>query len=199
MKSYTDEELKFCFLLPIEDSDEEEVKAKLVKCENCQMMLKECEMKNHVNTHNLSKPYQCEAKGCFKKFNTEENLILHKKYFHNSKDESNNNKNLSLNQRKIIALKNKMKEISLINNNLFDNEEEKGDKEEKEEKEEYTIGKYIYEDNKGNKINEKMFLSIEKEKENKEIYEYNKNNKNNYEKVDNNHRIILGYISNGLP
>ena len=192
MKSYIDEDLKFCFLLPIEDSDEEEVKAKKVKCDNCQMMLKECEMKNHLNTHNLSKPYQCEAKGCFKKFNTEDNLALHKKFFHNSKDESNNNKNLSLNQRKIMALKNKMKEISLINNNIFDNEEEKEDKEEKEE---YAIGKYIYEDNKGNKINEKMFLSIEKEKENKEI---NENNKDNFEKFENS-RIILGYISNGLP
>ena len=47
MKSYADEELKFCFLLPVEDSDEEEVKAKLVKCEACQMTLKECEMKKH--------------------------------------------------------------------------------------------------------------------------------------------------------
>ena len=192
MKSYTDDDLKFCFLLPIEDSDEEEVKTKLVKCENCQMMIKECEMKHHVNTHNLSKPYQCEAKGCFKKFNTEENLILHKKYFHNSKDESNNNKNLSLNQRKIIALKNKMKEISFINTDIFNIEEQKEEQKDNEIKEEYAIGKYIYEDDKGNIINEKMFLSIEKEKANKDI---NDNNK----KGDNNNRIILGYLSNGLP
>ena len=191
MKSYTDDDLKFCFLLPIEDSDEEEVKTKLVKCENCQMMIKECEMKNHVNTHNLSKPYQCEAKGCFKKFNTEENLFLHKKYFHNSKDESNINKNLSLNQRKIIALKNKMKEISFINSDIFNIEEQKEEQKDNEIKEEYAIGKYIYEDDKGNIINEKMFLSIEKEKANKDI---NDNNK----KGDNNNRIILGYLSNGL-
>lgn len=185
MKSYTDEDLKFCFLLPIEDSDEEEIKGKKVKCESCQMMIKECEMKNHVNTHNLSKPYQCQVKGCFKKFNTEENLALHKRYFHSNKDE----KDLSLNQRKIIALKNKIKDISLINNNLFTKEEDK------EESQKYAIGKYIYEDNIGNKIDEKMFLSIvEKERKNR----VNENNKTNYEKVNNN-RIILGYISNGLP
>ena len=82
MKSYADDELKFCFLLPVEDSDEEEVKAKLVKCEACQMTLKECDMKKHQSTHNLTKPFHCEVKGCFKKFNTEENLALHQKYFH---------------------------------------------------------------------------------------------------------------------
>ena len=187
MKSYIDEELKFCFLLPIEDSDEEEVKAKLVKCENCQMMIKDCEMKNHLNTHNLTKPFHCEVKGCFKKFNTEENLSLHKKYFHkNNKEELNNNKHLSLNQRKIIELKNKIKQIPFTNNNIFKNEEEI--------KEEYSVCKYIYEDNKGNLINEKMFLSVEREKENKEINENKINNQN-----DENNRIILGYISNGLP
>ena len=187
MKSYADEDLKFCFILPIEDSDEEEVKTKLVKCENCQMMIKDCEMKNHMNTHNLLKPFQCEMKGCFKKFNTEENLALHKKYFHNNKEESNNNnKELSLNQRKINALKNKIKDIPLINDEIFNFEEPK--------KEEYKIGKYIYEDNKGNIIDEKMFLSIEKE--NKEINENSKKDK----KIDEyNNRIILGYISNGLP
>ncbi len=193
MKSYTDEELKFCFLLPIEDSDEEEVKAKLVKCENCQMMIKDCEMKNHQNTHNLAKPFQCDIKGCFKKFNTEENLSLHKKYFHNknNKDELNNNKHLSLNQRKINELKNKIKQIPLKNSDIFKDEEEK--------KEEYAVGKYIYEDNNGNVINEKMFLSIEKEKEkenkNKVIHEKNNNDKEN----DENNKIIIGYITNGLP
>ena len=164
MKSYADEELKFCFLLPIEDSDEEEVKGKLVKCENCQMMIKDCEIK-----------------GCFKKFNTEENLALHKKYFHNNNKEESNN-NLSLNQRKIKALKDKMKDISLINDEIINNEENI--------KHEYKIEKYIYEDNKGNIIDEKMFLSIEKE--NKEINEKNKKNENK-------DKIILGYISNGLP
>ena len=181
MKSYADEELKFCFLLPIEDSDEEEVKGKLVKCENCQMMIKDCEMKNHLNTHNLLKPFHCEIKGCFKKFNTEENLALHKKYFHNNNKEESNN-NLSLNQRKIKALKDKMKDISLINDEIINNEENI--------KHEYKIEKYIYEDNKGNIIDEKMFLSIEKE--NKEINEKNKKNENK-------DKIILGYISNGLP
>ena len=183
MKSYADEDLKLCFLLPIDDSDEEEVKAKLVKCEHCQMMIKDCEMKNHLNIHNLSKPFHCEIKGCFKKFNTEENLYLHKKYFHNAKEE---NKSISLNQRKILSLKNKMKGICFEDNDLFNNNEDK-------EKEKYVVGKYIYEDNKGNVINEKMFLSVEKE--NKENIDNIDINKNNCDKQ----RIILGYISNGLP
>ena len=187
MKSYADE-LKLCFLLPIEDSDEEEVKAKLVKCENCQMMIKDCEMKNHLNTHNLIKPFHCEIKGCFKKFNTEENLILHKKYFHSNKEDSNN-KNLSLNQRKINALKNKMKDINLIKDEIINNDEAK--------KGEYAIGKYVYEDNKGNIIGEKMFLSIEKE--NKEINENDSNDTMHNKKDENKNRVILGYISNGLP
>ena len=185
MKSYADEELKFCFLLPIDDSDEEEVKAKLVKCENCQMMIKDCEMKNHLNTHILAKPFQCEAKGCFKKFNTEENLSLHKKYFHGK--DSSSDKSLSLNQKKINSLKNKIKELTLINKDIYNNEESKG--------EEYAIGKYIYEDNKGKIIDEKLFLSIEKNKENMKINENKNGNKNDTDKD----RIILGYISNGLP
>ena len=121
MKSYADEVLKFCFLLPIEDSDEEEVKGKLVKCDNCQMMIKDWEMKIHLKTHYLLKPYHCEIKGCFKKFNTEENLALHKQYFHNNNKEESY-KTLSLNQRKINALKKKMKEISFNNYENLNNE-----------------------------------------------------------------------------
>ena len=185
MKSYADEELKFCFLLPIEDSDEEEVKGKLVKCENCQMMLKDCEMKIHLNTHNLLKPFHCDVKGCFKKFNTEENLGLHKQYFHNnSKEESNIN--LSLNIRKINALKNKMKDIPIINDEIvIDNK--KVDKK-------YKIGKYIYEDNKGNIVDEKIFLSVEKGNN-----ESNENDNNINAEDKNKDKVILGYISNGLP
>ena len=187
MKSYADEELKLCFLLPVDDSDEEEVKTKLVKCENCQMMIKDCEMKKHLNTHNLEKPFQCEVKGCFKKFNTMENLSLHKKYFHSKED--SNSKHLSLNQKKINDLKNKINDICMKSDdnieNIYDNDnnnEIKGDQ--------YAIGKYIYENNKGKIINEQMFLCVEK----------NKNDiKENENKNDKNNRIILGYISNGLP
>ena len=106
MKSYADEELKFCFLLPVEDSDEEEVKAKLVKCEACQMTLKECDMKKHQSTHNLTKPFHCEVRGCFKKFNTEENLSLHKKYFHSDE------KYVSLSLKKLNNLKKKIKKMN---------------------------------------------------------------------------------------
>ena len=131
----------------------------------------------------LSKPFNCEVKGCFKKFNTYENLSLHKKYFHNSKEE---NKNISLNQRKMIALKNKMKDICFEDNDLIKNYEN-------EKVEKYSVGKCIYEDNKGNIINEKMFLSLEKENtENNVNIDINKNNSNKQ-------RIIVGYISNGLP
>ena len=191
MKSYADEELKFCFLLPIEDSDEEEVKGKLVKCENCQMMLKDCEMKIHLNTHNLLKPFHCDVKGCFKKFNTEENLGLHKQYFHNNNKEESNI-NMSLNIRKINALKNKMKDISIINDEIEINNK-KVDKK-------YKIGKYIYEDNKGNIVDEKIFLSVEKGDN-----EFNENDNNinaedkNKDRDRDKDRIILGYISNGLP
>ena len=187
MKSYADDELKFCFLLPIEDSDEEEVKSKLVKCESCQMMIKDCEMKNHLNTHNLSKPFHCEMKGCFKKFNTQENLELHIKYFHNNKDddEENNDNYSTSNQRKIEKMKKKIKDILEIkNNDIFNSSKE-------ESKEEFAIGKYIYEDKKGKTLDEKIFLCIEKNKENEET---NENSINNSKQ-----KRIVGYIENGLP
>ena len=172
MKSYADDdELKLCFLLPIEDSDEEEVKGKLVKCESCQMMIKDCDMKNHLNTHNLTKPYECEFKGCFKRFNTEENLLLHKRYFH--KEE------ISLNQKKINLLKEQIKDIPLNeenNNNINYNDNSK-----------FGIGKYIYEDQNGNVIKEKMFISLEEERK----------DNNNVDNPDD--KIILGFIANALP
>ena len=186
MKSYADEELKLCFLLPVDDSDEEEVKTKLVKCENCQMMIKDCEMKKHLNTHNLAKPFQCEVKGCFKKFNTMENLSLHKKYFHSKED--SNSKHLSLNQKKINDLKNKIYGICMISDDNIYNNDNDNNKEIKENQ--YAIGKYIYENNKGKVIDEQMFLCVEKNK---------KDTKENENKNDKNDRIILGYISNGLP
>ena len=176
MKSYADEELKFCFLLPVEDSDEEEVKGKLVKCEACQMTLKECDMKKHQSTHNLTKPFHCEVKGCFKKFNTEENLALHKKYFHNEE------KYISLSLKKFKNLKNKIQKMNFDSKNkgIEDTFKDKGD--------EYVLGKYTFEDKNGNIIKEKMFLSFKhKLKEG----EYNNNTFNE--------KDVIGYISNGRP
>ena len=148
MKSYADEDLKFCFLLPVEDSDEEEVKAKLVRCEACQMTLKECDMKKHQSTHNLTKPFHCDVRGCFKKFNTEENLSLHKKYFHNE------DKYVSLSLKKFNNLKKKIKK-------LYFNSEETGRAALFQDNEnEYAVGKYLCEDKNGKVIDEKIFLSF---------------------------------------
>ena len=176
MKSYADEELKFCFLLPVEDSDEEEVKAKLVKCEACQMTLKECEMKKHQSTHNLTKPFHCEVRGCFKKFNTEENLVLHKKYFHNDE------KYVSLSLKRLNNLKKKIRKMN-VNSNYEDTGI--GDFIQNDE-DEYAIGKYLCEDKNGNVFNEKLFLGFKKK------FKEGENN-------DFNEKMIIGYISNGLP
>ena len=178
MKSYADDELKFCFLLPVEDSDEEEVKAKLVKCEACQMTLKECDMKKHLNTHNLTKPFHCEVKGCFKKFNTEENLALHQKYSHNQE------KYIALSLKKLKNLKNKIEKMEKemeIEQDISENKNE-----------EYALGKYIYEDKNGKIIDEKIFLSIKNKLKLKEG-EYN--TRFFKENTDD----IIGYITNGLP
>ena len=177
MKSYADEELKFCFLLPVEDSDEEEVKAKLVKCEACQMTLKECDMKKHQSTHNLTKPFHCEVRGCFKKFNTEENLSLHKKYFHSDE------KYVSLCLKKLNNLKKKIKKMN------FNSTEKKNldvHASPNDISDEYAIGKYLCEDKNGNVIDEKMFLSLKRQFKDGENTDFNKD-------------MILGYISNGLP
>ena len=170
-------------MLPVEDSDEEEVKGKLVKCENCQMVLKECDMKKHLSTHNLTKPFHCDIKGCFKKFNTDENLSLHKKYFHNNSD-----KYLTLSRRRFNKLKN---EIKKIKNNNFKNDINNNEMNIDEEKEntimdEYFVGKCTYENNNGKVIDEKIFLSLR-----------NKINEGIYKEFNDN--IVLGYISNGLP
>ena len=93
---------------------------------------------------------------------------------------------MSLNARKINALKNKMKDISIINDEIEINNK-KVDKK-------YKIGKYIYEDNKGNIVDEKIFLSVEKGNN-----ESNENNNNINGDDKNKERVILGYISNGLP
>ena len=176
MKSYADEELKFCFLLPVEDSDEEEVKGKLVKCEACQMTLKECDMKKHQSTHNLTKPFHCDVKGCFKKFNTEENLSLHKKYSHNEE------KYISLSLKKLKNLKNKIKNMN------FDSKNKRVENLAQNDGDDYVIGKYSFKDKNGKIINEKMFLSFKhKLKEG----EYNMNTFNE--------KAVIGYISNGLP
>ena len=177
MKSYADdEELKCCFILPVDDSDEEEVKAKLVKCESCLMMIKDCEMKNHLKSHNMTKPFSCNSKGCFKKFNTIDNLNLHKKLFH----PNDNNNTISINQKKLKELKNKIKNLNCLkNNNNNDNYEENSDNDDIE----YGIGKYILEDDNGNIYEEKMILGIK--------------NKNNNEQ--NNNNVILGQISAGVP
>ena len=179
MKSYADDELKFCFLLPVEDSDEEEVKAKLVKCEACQMTLKECDMKKHQSTHNLTKPFHCEIKGCFKKFNTEENLALHKKYFHNQE------KYISLSLKKLKNLKNKIQNMNFDSTTEMEIEdlplEQEGG---------YSIGKYICENKDGKVIDEKIFLSLKNK-----LKEGEYNERNFKENNDN----IIGYISNGFP
>lgn len=182
MKSYADDDLKFCFLLPVEDSDEEEVKGKLVKCENCQMVLKECDMKKHLSTHNLTKPFHCEVKGCFKKFNTEENLILHKKYFHN------NDKYFALSKKRFNKLKNEIKRIkNNFKNDIGGNREINIDEEkENVDMDEYVVGKCTYEDSNGKVIDEKMFLSLRNKIEQRNNNEFNNN-------------MILGYISSGLP
>ena len=174
MKSYADEELKFCFLLPVEDSDEEEVKAKLVKCEACQMTLKECDMKKHQSTHNLTKPFHCEVRGCFKKFNTEENLSLHKKYFHSDE------KYVSLSLKKLNNLKKKIKKMN------FNPTETKFDNTPPYDDNEYAVGKYLCEDKNGNIIDEKMFLSFKRQFKDGENNTFNK-------------KMILGYISNASP
>ena len=174
MKSYADEDLKFCFLLPVEDSDEEEVKAKLVRCEACQMTLKECDMKKHQSTHNLTKPFHCDVRGCFKKFNTEENLSLHKKYFHNE------DKYVSLSLKKFNNLKKKIKKLN------FNSEETGRGPLFQDNENEYAVGKYLCEDKNGKIIDEKMFLSFKNQFKEGENNTFNKN-------------MILGYISNGLP
>ena len=182
MKSYADDDLKFCFLLPVEDSDEEEVKAKLVKCDTCQMTLKECDMKKHLNTHNLTKPFHCEVKGCFKKFNTEENLALHQKYFHNQE------KYIALSLKKFKNLKNKIEKMKNdINININTDQMEIEDL----PQDKFVIGKYTYEDKNGKIINEKMFLGYKnKIKEGEYNPRFFKENNNNE---------IMGYITNGLP
>ena len=175
MKSYADEDLKFCFLLPVEDSDEEEVKAKLVKCEACQMTLKECDMKKHQSTHNLTKPFHCEVRGCFKKFNTEENLSLHKKYFHSDE------KYVSLSLKKLNNLKKKIKKM-----NFNSTEKKIDDTPLYDDNDEYAVGKYLCEDKNGNIIDEKMFLSFKRQFKDGENNTFNK-------------KMILGYISNAMP
>ena len=178
MKSYADDELKFCFLLPVEDSDEEEVKAKLVKCEACQMTLKECDMKKHQSTHNLTKPFHCEIKGCFKKFNTEENLALHKKYFHSQE------KYISLSLKKLKNLKNKIQKMNFDSTTEMEIEDLPMG-----QGEEYTIGKYICENKDGKIIDEKLFLSL------KNKFKEGEYDTKNFKENNN----IIGYISNGFP
>ena len=115
-------------------------------------------------------------KGCFKKFNTEENLALHKKYFHNEE------KYISLSLKKFKNLKNKIQKMNFDSKNkgIEDTFQDKRD--------EYVLGKYTFEDKNGNIIKEKMFLSFKhKLKEG----EYNSNTFNE--------KDVIGYISNGRP
>lgn len=85
MSSFIDEENKLKFILPIEYSSDEDVEqeGKMIKCEKCFKSINENDYQKHIDSHAIKKPYICNEKNCFKRFNTEENLNYHKKLEHN--------------------------------------------------------------------------------------------------------------------